>query len=61
MSYDGRVVYQTYYMKSARLFLSMIYLQNHKIVRDSVRVLAYDISKRNLSTLYVAIVRRSYD
>ena len=36
--------------KNARIFLSMIHLQNHKIVGDSVRILAYDIPKRNLST-----------
>ena len=34
---------------NARLFLGTIYLQNCKIVRDSVRILAYDIPKRNHS------------
>jgi len=33
-----------------RLFLGMIHLQNCKIVRDSVRKLAYDIPKRSFST-----------
>jgi len=37
--------------KEARLFLGTIHLQNRKIVRDSVRTLAYDIPKRNLSML----------
>jgi len=36
-------------------------MQNRKIVWDSVRELAYDIRKRNFSTLYVTIVSRSYD
>ena len=29
------------------LFLGTIHWQNHKIVRDSVRKLAYDVAKRN--------------
>ena len=36
--------------KGARLFLGTIHLQSCKIVRDSVRKLAYDIPKRNFST-----------
>jgi len=39
------------FTKNTRLFLGTKYLQNHKIVRDSVRLLAYDIPTRNLSTL----------
>jgi len=38
-------------MKDARFFLGTIYLQKCKIVRDSVHKLAYNIPKRNLSTL----------
>ena len=38
-------------MKDARRFLGMIYLQYHEIVWDSVHKLAYDIPKKNLSTL----------
>ena len=45
-----RLIYQTYY-KECKAFLGMIYLQNHKLIGDSVRELAYDITKRNLSTL----------
>ena len=48
-------------MKSARLFLGTIHLQNRKIVRDSVCKLAYDIPKRNISTSEVTIVSRFYD
>jgi len=36
--------------KGARFFLGTIHLQTYKIVRDSVRKLAYDIPKRNFST-----------
>jgi len=36
--------------KNARFFLGTIHLQSSKIVRDSVRKLAYDIPKRNFST-----------
>jgi len=35
-------------MKGARLFLGTIHLQNRKIVRDSVRILGYDIFNGNL-------------
>ena len=42
-------------------FLRTIYTQNHKIVLYSVREFAYDIPKRDYSTLYVAIISRSYD
>jgi len=48
-------------MKNAELYLGMIQLQNCKIIWDSVRKLAYDIPKRNLSVLYVIIVSRSYN
>ena len=44
-----------------RLFLGTIHLQYRKIVRDSVRKLAYDIPQRNPSSLYVTIVSRPYD
>jgi len=37
-------------MQGARLFLGTIHLQSRKIVRNSVRKLAYDIPKRNFST-----------
>ena len=37
--------------KDPRLFSDTIHLQNRKIVGDSVRTLAGDIPKRNLSTL----------
>jgi len=36
---------------SRRISSGTIYLQNRKMVRDSVHKSAYDISKRNLSTL----------
>ena len=52
------IIYKTSY---SRLFLGTIQLQNREIVLDSVRKLAYDISTRNLSTLWVTIVSRSYD
>ena len=35
----------------ARIFLRTIYLRKRKIVGDSVCNLAYNISKKNLSTL----------
>jgi len=38
--------------KTQRQFLRTIYMQNRKIVSDSVRELTYDIPKRNFSTLY---------
>jgi len=50
-TYHGCLIYKTFYKKDARLFLGKIHLQNHNIVRDSVRKLAYDILKRNLTTL----------
>ena len=37
--------------KGARLFLGTIHLQSCKIVWDGVRKLAYDIPKRNFSTI----------
>ena len=45
----GRPICQTSY-EERTAFLGMIYMQNLKIVGDSVRMLAYDIPKRNLST-----------
>jgi len=39
----------------------MIHLQYRKIVWDSVCKLPYNIPKRNLSTLLVTIIGRSYD
>jgi len=47
--------------KNARLFLGTILLQNRKIVWDSVRKLAYNIPKRNISTLLLSILGWSYD
>jgi len=35
---------------NGKLFLFKIYVQNRKIVGDSVRKLAYDIPERNFST-----------
>jgi len=37
--------------RAARLFLGTTHLQSCKIVSDSVRKLAYDIPKRNFSTI----------
>ena len=48
-------------MNNASLFLGRFFLQNHKIVGDSVCIFAYDIPGRNRSTLQVTVVRRSYD
>ena len=50
-TYDGRLIYETSY-KGCQDFLDTgtIYLQNRKIVRGSVRKLAYDIPERNFST-----------
>jgi len=48
-------------MKGARLFLGTVHLQNHKIVSDSVRKLAYDIPERNLIMPKVTIISRSYN
>ena len=49
--------------KDGRLFSGRpsIHLQNRKIVCDRLRTLAYDIPRRNLSTLKVITVSRSYD
>ena len=51
--------------KGARLFLSIIHLQNRKNVWDSVRKLAYDIPKRNhrhiISHYRELIVRQTSD
>ena len=47
--------------KNARLFLGTILLQNRKIVWDSVRKLAYNIPKRNISTLLLSVLGWSYD
>ena len=47
---DGRLIYEKHPTKGARLSLGTIHLQSCKIVRDSVRKLAYDISERNFST-----------
>jgi len=49
-TYDRRLISQTSY-EGIRLFLGMIRLRNCKIVLDSVPKLAYDIPKKNLSTL----------
>jgi len=49
-TYDGRLIYKTSYEKR-KAFLGTIHLQNHKIVWDSVRKLAYDVAKTNFSTL----------
>ena len=38
-------------LRRAQGFLGTIHLENRKIVRDSVRKLAYNIRKRNLSKL----------
>jgi len=48
-------------MKGARLFLGTVHLQNHKIVSDCVRKLAYDIRKRNLITPKVTIISEPYN
>ena len=48
-TYDGRLIYKTSY-EGRKAFLGMIHLQSCKIVWDSVRKLAYDIPKRNVST-----------
>ena len=53
-TYDRRLIHKTSYEGT-------FHLQYRKIIWDSVRTLAYDIPKRNLSTLYVIIVSRSYD
>jgi len=49
-TYDGRLFYQTHY-EGHEAFLSTIHLQYRNIVGDSVRKLAYDIPKRNHSSL----------
>ena len=51
-TYDRRLIHTNVILtKDAGLFSSTIHLQNRKIVSDSVRTSAYDIPKRNLSTL----------
>ena len=57
LSYDnaevtiGRLIYKTSY-HGRQVFLGTVYLRNRKkIVWDSVRPLAYDIPKRNFSTI----------
>jgi len=55
-SYDNAIVttkdqITKHLTKNARLFLGTIHLQHRKIQLDSVRKLAYDIPKRNFSTL----------
>jgi len=47
---DGRLIYKTSYEKRKAEKLT-VHLQNRKIVWDSIRKLAYDITKRNISTL----------
>ena len=49
-TYDGRLIYKTSY-EQRKAFLDTIHLQNCKTVWDIVRKLAYNIPKRNLSTL----------
>jgi len=46
---NGQLIYKTSYER-ARLFLSTVHLQNHKIVWDSVHEVEYNIPNRNLST-----------
>jgi len=57
-SYDRLTIdvsFTKHLTKNARLFSGTIHLQNRKIVWDSVRTLAYDIPRRNLSTLYKSL------
>ena len=42
-TYDQRAM-------NGKLFIGKIYVQNHNIVGDGVRKLAYDIPERNFST-----------
>jgi len=60
-TYDGRLVYKTSYEERKAFIGYTIHLQSCKIVRESVRKLAYDIPERNFSTFKVIIVSRSYD
>jgi len=39
------------FTKNTRLFFDIIYLQNHKIVGDSVHILPHNIPTRSLNTL----------
>jgi len=55
-TYDWRLIYKISY-EDARFFLHTVHLQNHKIVWDSVRKVACDIPKRNVSMLQVAIAK----
>ena len=48
LTYDGRLIYETSY-------------EGRKIVWDTACKLAYNIPNRNLSTLLVTTVSRSYD
>jgi len=57
-TYDGRLIYETS-CKERKAFLATIYLQNRKIVRDSVRELAHDIPERNFSKHAVSHYRKS--
>ena len=52
-TYDRCLIHKTAYegRKAFLRYTGTIHLQNRKIVCDSVRRLAYDIPKRNLSTL----------
>ena len=45
--YDGGLIYRTSYEERR------IFLQNRKIIGDSVCIFAYDIPKRNLNALLV--------
>ena len=49
-TYDTHLIHKTSY-EGRKAFSGTIHLQSRKIVSDSVRTLAYDIPKRNLSTL----------
>jgi len=62
-NYDSRLIYEKCYRsyEGRKAFLGTIHLQNPKNVRDSVRKLAYDTPKKNISTLCVTVVSRSYD
>jgi len=50
-THDGRLIYETSYEKRKAFLRYTIRLQNRKIVWDSVRKLADDIPRINLSTL----------
>ena len=49
-TYDGRLIHQTSY-EERKAFLRYDSLAKRQVVGNSVRILAYDILKRNLSTL----------